>query len=176
MEILTPPPSNWHRQYVLFSTIPSKRRAREFKVAVGPAPQRVSRAIRARNPRRVRKESGKSTPEQGPKSAERVRRRVSEESEKSPKESESQVLDSFRTLLRLRGALFHHFWGPAPGALSGLFSGFRARSARETLCRAGPTANLRCASERGGTCQGDPSCPPPPRQAASRFEKLPKDT
>ena len=37
------------------------------------------------------------------------------------------VSDSFRTLLRLRGALFRHFWGPAPGysfrTLFGLFRG-----------------------------------------------------
>ena len=50
----------------------------------------------ARNPGRVRKESGKSTPAQGPKSAP-------------------------------RGALFRHFWGPAPGhsfrTLFGLFRG-----------------------------------------------------
>ena len=36
-------------------------------------------------------------------------------------ESESQVLDSFRTLLRLRGALFWDSGGPASGNLSGLF-------------------------------------------------------
>ena len=63
-------------------------------VAIGPAPHRLSRALRARNPGRVRKES---------------------------------LLDSFRTLLRLRGALFRHFWGPAPGysfrTLFGLFPG-----------------------------------------------------
>ena len=31
------------------------------RVAIGPAPHRVSRALRARNPGRVRKESGKTT-------------------------------------------------------------------------------------------------------------------
>ena len=59
------------------------------------------------NPRRVQKESGKSTPGQGPKSPERVRPGVSKESEKSLK-------PDFRTLLRLRGALFPDLWGPAP--------------------------------------------------------------
>ena len=59
-------------------------------------------------------ESEKSTPGQGPKSAQRVRPGVSKEY-------------SFRTLLRLRGAFFGHFWGPAPGysfrTLFGLFRG-----------------------------------------------------
>ena len=89
------------------------------RVAVGPAPHRVSWALRARNPGRVRKESGKGTPGQRPKSAQRVHPGVSKESEKSPK---VRFLDSFRTLLRLRGALFGHFWGPAPG-YSALFRG-----------------------------------------------------
>ena len=44
------------------------------------------------------------------------------ECQKSPRSPKGRVLDSFRTLLRLRGALFRHFWGPAPGTLSGLFS------------------------------------------------------
>ena len=90
------------------------------RAAIGPAPHRVSRALRARNLGRVRKESGESTPGQRPKSAQRVLLGVS-------KESESQVLDSFRTLSRLRGALFGHFQGPAPGysfrTLLGLFRG-----------------------------------------------------
>ena len=92
-------------------------------LAIGPAPHRVSRALRARNPGRVRKESGKEYPGHGqkcPKSAPRSLERVR-------KESESQILDSFRTLSRLRGALFGNFWGPAPGysfrTLSGLFRG-----------------------------------------------------
>ena len=83
-------------------------------VAIGPAPHSVSRALRARNPGKVRKESGKSTPRarapkvplSAPWSVKRVR-----------KESQSQVLDSFRTLLRLRGALFRDFGGPGPGLL-----------------------------------------------------------
>ena len=90
--------------------------------AIGPAPHRVSRTLRARNPGRVQKESEKSTPGQGPKSAQRVRPAVSKESEKSLK-------PDFRTLfglfLRLRGALFGHFWGLATGysfrTLFGLF-------------------------------------------------------
>ena len=37
-----------------------------------------------------------------------------EVSKESDKESESQVLESFRALLRLRGALFRGFWGARP--------------------------------------------------------------
>ena len=56
-----------------------------FIVAIGPTPHRVSRALQARKPRKSPKESGKSTPGQGPKSPERVRPGVSKESEMSPK-------------------------------------------------------------------------------------------
>ena len=56
----------------------------------------------------------------GPGSQKRVTKRVPKEEPERvrpgvSKESERQVLDSFRTLLRLLGALFRHFWGPAPG-------------------------------------------------------------
>ena len=80
---------------------------------------RVSLALRARNPGRVRKESGKSTPGQGPKSAQRVRPGVSKESEKSLK-------SDFRTLFGLfrdSGAHSLGTFGALPrGTLSGLFS------------------------------------------------------
>ena len=78
-------------------------------------------------------ESGKSTLGQGPKSTQRVLPGVSKESEKSPKPD----FDSFQTLLRLRGTLFGHFWGPAPGYSFRTLPGFRARRARETLCGPG---------------------------------------
>ena len=57
------------------------------------------------------------------------------------KESKTLLSDSFRTLLRLRGALFRGSGGPAPG---GLFrDSFRTLlRARETLCRAGPFLKL----------------------------------
>ena len=66
---------------------------------------------------------GPGTPEESEKSPERVPRAGPQKCRKSAprslkrvrKESESQVLDSGRTLLRLRDALFRHFWGPAPG-------------------------------------------------------------
>ena len=47
--------------------------------------------------------------------APKVPKECASESQRVRKESKSQVLASFRTLLRLRGALFGHFWGPAPG-------------------------------------------------------------
>ena len=78
----------------------------------GPEPRK--------SPKRVRKEYPGAGPQKCPKSAPRSLERVR-------KESESQILDSFRTLSRLRGALFGHFWGPAPGysfrTLFGLFRG-----------------------------------------------------
>ena len=86
-----------------------------------PRPTQDSRALRARNRGRVRKESEKSTPGQGPKGAERVRPGVSKESEQSLK-------PDFRTLLRLRGALFRHFWGPGPGYSFRTLPRFRAPS------------------------------------------------
>ena len=76
--------------------------SRISRIAIGPAPHRVSRALRVRKPGRVRNESRKSTPGQGPKSA--------PESQKSPKRRDSRAL-SLGTL----GAL-------AGGTLSGLFS------------------------------------------------------
>ena len=95
------------------------------------------------NPGRVRKESRKSTPGQGPKSPERVRPGVPKKSEKSPK-------PDFCTLFGLfwdSGAhSFGDFWAPAPGysfgTLFGLFRASRARRARETLCGAGPIARV----------------------------------
>ena len=64
-------------------------------------------------PGRVRKESGKSTPGQGPKSAERVH---PGSLKKVRIESESQVLDSFETPGRA-------LWALPRGTLFGLFSG-----------------------------------------------------
>ena len=84
--------------------------------------------------------SAPGTPEESEKSPERVPRGRAPKMPKEcapdsrslkrvRKESESQVCDSFETLFRLRGALFGHFWGPAPGysfwTLFGLFRGSR---------------------------------------------------
>ena len=105
--------------------------------AIGPAPHRVSRA---RNPGRVRKESGKSTPGQGPKSPERVRPGVSNESEKSLKPDFWTLFGLFETPGRTLSGLL----GPWPGVVFPdsfrTLPGFRARRARETLCGAGPIA------------------------------------
>ena len=108
-----------------------------FMFAICPAPHRVRRAREPRkSPKRVRKEYPAAGPQKCPKSAPRSLKRVR-------KESESQALDSFRTLSRLRGAFFGHFWGPAPGySFRTLLRGSRARRARETLCGAGPIASL----------------------------------
>ena len=93
---------------------------------------------------------GPGSPKESEKSPERVPRKTTPESRKSAprslkrvgKESESQVLDSLRTLLRLRGALFRDSGSPSPGnSFRDSFrtlSGSRARRVRETLCQAGP--------------------------------------
>ena len=90
------------------------------------------------NPGRVRKESGKSTPGRAPK----VPKECALESQKSGVRLFS---DSFQTLLRLRGAVFGHFWGPALEysfrTLFGLFQGSAPHRARETLC-GGPIASM----------------------------------
>ena len=108
--------------------------------AIGPAPHRVSRALRARNPGRVRKESGgKNTPGQSPKCAERV----APESQKRPKRVRTSGFrlfsDSFETPGRTLAALL----GPCSGVLFPdffwTFPGFRAR---RTLWEAGPIATL----------------------------------
>ena len=95
-------------------------------LAIGPAPHRVSRALRARNPGKFRKESGKG-PKSAPRSLERDFRLFS---------------DSFETPGRTLWALL----GPCPRALFfpdsfRTLPGFRARRARETLCGAGPIAS-----------------------------------
>ena len=76
---------------------------------IGPAPHRVSRALRARNPGRVRKEY----PGAGPQRCPRVRPGVSKKPEKSLKESKTWLSDSFETPGRTLWALL----GPCPGVL-----------------------------------------------------------
>ena len=81
------------------------------KIRIGPARHRVSRALWARNPGRVRKESRKSPLGRDPQSPRRVRPGVAKESEKSPK-------PDFRTLF----GLFCDSGAHPSGTLSGLFS------------------------------------------------------
>ena len=104
-------------------------------VRIGPAPHRVSRALRARNPGRVRKESRKSPPGWEPpasrKSAPRSLRRVR-------KSGFGLFSDSFETPGRTLSGLWRPRPGDSFGTLFGLFRGSRARRARETLCGAGP--------------------------------------
>ena len=87
------------------------------------------------NAGRVRKEYPRAGPQKSRKSAPRSPNRVR-------KESKTWLLDSFRTLLGLQGALFRDFWGPARRTLFGLFRDSRAQRARETLCGAGPIAKI----------------------------------
>ena len=111
-------------------------------------------------------ESGKSTPGQGPESAERVRPRVSKESEKSPKVMFS---DSFETPGRTLSALS----GPCPGVLFLDFfralPGFRAQRARETpVCGVGPIAMLELESQRPATGLRTPKSPKVPGRVLGR--------
>ena len=109
----------------------------------GPEPRK--------SPKRVRKEYPGAGPQKCPKSAPWSLKRVR-------KKSESQILDSFRTLLRHSLGTF----GALPqGTLPDSFRtlpGFRARRARETLCGAGPTARPVPGNQdrkEEGSCQRD---------------------
>ena len=96
----------------------SLRRLLDTQLAIGPGPHIVSGPF------------GPGTPEVSEKSPERApRNRRPQKSRKSApqslKESERSLKSDFRTLLRLRDALFRDFWGPVPGCsfqtLFGLF-------------------------------------------------------
>ena len=67
-----------------------------------------------------------------------------------------KVSKRFRTLLRLRGALFRDSGGPAFGTLSGLFSDSSGvlgpLRAQETLCGAGPVLTIDLLRQALGTC------------------------
>ena len=86
------------------------------RVVIGPAPHRVSRALRARNPGRVRKESVERVPGAGPqkcrKSAPRSLKRVR-------KSGFTLFSDSFETPGRTLSALL----GPCTGVLFSNSSG-----------------------------------------------------
>ena len=77
-------------------------------VATGPATQGLQPQ---KSPKRVPK---KSTPGQGPKSPEKVRRGVPKESEKSPK---NQVSDSFSDSFGTPGRTLSALLGPSCGVL-----------------------------------------------------------
>ena len=134
---------------------------------LGPEPRK--------SPKRVRK----STPGQGPKSAQRVRPGVSKDSEKSLK-------SDFRTLFGLfrdSGAHSLGTLGPCPGVLFPdsfrTLPGFRARRARETLCGAWPIAiqnhflrgSLQLTAQQvlNPTPLNPTTCHQPKRKAALQF-------
>ena len=112
---------------------------------------------------------GPRTPEESEKSAERVPcdrapkvpKECALESQKSPKRT--SVKPDFRTFLRLRGALFRHFWGPAPGysfrTLFGLFRGSgpegpgRPCVGRRCTWEVHPDTNAR-STESSSLCSG----------------------
>ena len=86
--------------------------------------------------------SGPRTPEESEKSPERVypgtgpqksRKSAPRSPKRVRKESKSQVSDSFRTLLGLRGALFRDFWGPVPGYSFGTLFGSLNKESRLLL-------------------------------------------
>ena len=93
----------------------------EFGIAIGPPHTGSPEPFGPGTPEESEKSPEKSTPRPRPH---KVPKECAPESQKSPK---SLVLDSFRTLLRLRGALFGDSWGPGLGCsfrtLFGLFRG-----------------------------------------------------
>ena len=107
-----------HWQGLLFAGI-LKVKIEHFKQDLGSAPPGTGspEPFGPRTP-----EESEKSPESPPGGTPRVPEECAPESQKSPKRVESQVLDSSRTLLRLRGALFGDPGGPVPGTLSGLFS------------------------------------------------------
>ena len=98
---------------------------RQFGLGIRWPGTEVSRALRARTPKRVRKESERVSHPGGPQSPQRVRHGVR-------KESGAAFLDSFRTAWRTLWGL----WGsPGRDTLSDSFRtllGVQARRARET--------------------------------------------
>ena len=106
------------------------------RLAIGPAPHRVSRA------RRVRKESRKSPRGRAPK----VSKECSPESQKSPKRVQKSGFGLFSDSFGTPGRTLSGLLGPCPRVL--FRDSFRtlpvswARRARETLCGAGPIAIL----------------------------------
>ena len=86
---------------------------RDLRLRIGPALHRVSEALRARNPGRVRKES--------PEVTLRTPKGYAPESQTSPKKSNTGHLDSLRTHLRLRDAIFRDSGAPLPGLFQDSF-------------------------------------------------------
>ena len=77
---------------------------------------------------------------QGPKTAERLHRGVSKESEKNLNLAFGLFSDSFETPGRTLSAVL----GPCPGVVFPDSSGVSGPKSPETLCRAGPIATLTC--------------------------------
>ena len=105
---------------------------------IGPVPHRVSRALRAQNPGRVRKKSGKSMP--GPGRPQKCRKSA----QKSPKRFRNSGFRLFSDSFETPGRTLSELLGPCPGVLFPdsfrTLPRFRARRARETLWGAGPIA------------------------------------
>ena len=145
---------------VLFLLTPHIEHSQEHSLELGtPWPgTEVSRALRARNPKRVRKESDRVSRPGEPQSPQRVRYGVR-------KESKNAASDSFWSLFGLRGALFGDSGAPRAGArfrtLFGDFFGVPGPKGPGHLCawpgRSQPwsTPNLP-AHSRGSTSRSTP--------------------
>ena len=117
----------------------------------GPARHRVSRALRARNPGRVRKESRKSPPGGTPRAPEEC----APESQKSPKRVQNLTFGLFSDSFETSGRTLRGLWVFRPGDFFGtLFGLFRGSGpgdpvpGRETLL----TPPLKNARYNGKHC------------------------
>ena len=110
-------------------------------VATGPAPHKVSRALRAQNPGRVRK-----SPERVPQArAPKVPKECARSLKRVRKEPETPDFWTLFGLVCDSGAHFFGTFGPGPGysfrTLFGLFRGSGPEVPRRPLCGAGPQPN-----------------------------------
>ena len=107
-------------------------------MGTSPPLTEVSRALRARNPKKTSRKCLPGPPAPGPQT-------VSKKSQNTPKTLSRHFPETLRRLPALSPRLFRDFLGvpgpEAPGDIFETFLGFRARRARETSVRGGLVPN-----------------------------------